>query len=157
LRYLIASIEYEQGLTWSKRMWELVREMIHYRNMHGDGDDIDKDTVADFEKRYLEILELAKDEYAYEPPSRYYKDGYNLYARMLEYMDSHLLFLHDKNIPTNNNLCERLLRILKRKAKQVMSFRSFEGLEYLCTSLGIMAQLKSRNENLYAAVSTIFG
>ena len=157
LRYLISSIEYELNLTWSKLMWELVREMIHYRNEQGDGDDIDKDAVSDFERRYLEILEIAKDEYEYEPPSKYYKDGYNLYVRMQKYMDSHLLFLHDKNVPTNNNHCERLLRILKRKAKQVMSFRSFEGLQYLCTCLGIIARLKSRNENLYAAVSKIFG
>jgi hypothetical protein len=156
LRYLIASIEYEKNLTWSKQMWELVREMIHYRNMLGDGDDIDKDAVADFEGRYRAILETAKEEYEYEPPSKYYKDGYNLYLRMLKYMDNHLLFLHDKNVPTNNNLCERLLRILKRKSKQMMSFRSFESLEYLCTSLGILAQLKVHEENLYAGVTAIF-
>ena len=97
-----------------------------------------------------------ESEYEYEPPSKYYKDGYNLYKRMLKYKDSHLLFLHDKNVPTNNNHCERLLRILKRKAKQVMSFRSFDGLRYLCICIGMLAQLKSGEENLYANVTTIF-
>ena len=156
LRYLIASIEYELNLTWSKQMWELVREMIHYRNSLGDGDAIDEDVVADFEGKYLEILETAKCEYEYEPPSKYYKDGFNLYLRMLEYKDSHLLFLHDKNVPTNNNLCERLLRILKRKMKQIMTFRSFGSLEYLCASLGVLAQMKNRDENLYVGVTTVF-
>jgi len=156
LRYLIASIEYEQNLTWSRLMWELVREMIHYRNSLGNGDEIDKDAVADFEGRYLQILETAESEYEYEPPSRYYKDGYNLYKRMQQYKQSHLLFLHDKKVPANNNHCERLLRILKRKAKQMMSFRSFEGLRYLCICLGILARLKSGEENLYANVTTIF-
>lgn len=156
LRYLIASIEYELNLTWSRQMWELVREMIHYRNSLGDGGDIDDDVVADFEGRYMEILETAKGEYEYEPPGKYYKDGYNLYIRMQEYMDSHLLFLHNKKVPTNNNNCERLLRILKRKAKQVMSFRSFGSLENLCTSLGILAQIKSRDGSLYYGVATVF-
>ena len=137
-------------------MWELVREMIHYRNSLGEEDDIDDKMVEHFEERYLTILETAENEYEYEPPSKYYKDGYNLYKRMLKYKESHLLFLHDKNVPTNNNHCERLLRILKRKAKQVMSFRSFEGLRYLCICLGILTQLKSGEENLYANVTTIF-
>ncbi|MCL2392866.1 MAG: transposase [Oscillospiraceae bacterium] len=156
LRYLIASMEYELNLTWSRLMWELVREMIHYRNSLGEEDDIDVETVEHFVERYLTILETARNEYEYEPPGKYYKDGYNLYKRMLKYKDSHLLFLHDKNVPTNNNHCERLLRILKRKAKQVMSFRSFEGLKYLCICLGILAQLKSGEENLYSSVTAIF-
>jgi len=156
LRYLVASMEYEKSLTWSKRMWELVREMIHYRNSLGEEDEIDVEEVAQFEEMYLTILETAKNEYEYEPPGKYYKDGYNLYKRMLGYKESHLLFLSDKNVPTNNNHCERLLRILKRKAKQVMCFRSYEGLVYLCTSLGILAQLKTEDENFYASVTTIF-
>jgi len=156
LRYLVASMEYEKSLTWSKRMWELVREMIHYRNSLGEEDEIDIEEVAQFEDMYLTILETAKNEYEYEPPGKYYKDGYNLYKRMLKYMESHLLFLSDKNVPTNNNLCERLVRILKRKSKQVMSFRSYEGLEYLCTCLGILSHLKAEDENLYASVTGIF-
>ena len=156
LRYLVASMEYELSLTWSRQMWELLREMIHHRNSLDKDDDINDEMVEHFEERYLTILETAETEYEYEPPGRYYKDGYNLYKRMLKYKESHLLFLHDKNVPTNNNHCERLLRILKRKAKQVMSFRSFDGLRYLCICLGILAQLKSGEENLYANVTTIF-
>jgi len=156
LRYLIASIEYETNLTWSKQMWELVREMIHYRNSLGDDEDIDGNVVADFECRYVQILETAKNEYEFEPPGKYYKDGYNLYLRMLEYIDSHLLFLHDKNVPTNNSLCERLLRVLKMKLRQVMSLRSDESLEYLCATLGVLAQIKSRGESLYNGVAAIF-
>ena len=80
----------------------------------------------------------------------------NLQKRLREYKDSHLLFLYDSSIPTNNNLCERLLRQLKRKLRQMMTFRSFESLEYYCTSLGLLGMLRRENKNLYKSVSEIF-
>jgi len=158
LRYLIASVKFEKEREWNTQMRDLIREMIHYRNvLDADADaEADNDIVQGFEKRYLDILETAKTEYANIPPSGYYKDGYNLYKRLLEYKDSHLLFLYDKNVPTNNNLCERLLRLLKRKLKQVMTFRSFDSLDYLCISLGTLALIRSKNENLYDSVASIF-
>jgi hypothetical protein len=156
LRYLLSSIENEPGLAWNKQMRELIREMIHYRNALDDDTGININIVQGLESRYLEILETAKKEYEYEPPSKYYKDGYNLYRRRYEYKDSHLLFLYDKSVPANNNLCERLLRIIKRKLKQIMTFRSFDSLDYLCTSLGLLAIFRTQNENLYASVASIF-
>ena len=156
LRYLIASIENEPGLEWNKQMWELIREMIHYRNeLDGDAE-ADSEVVQGFESRYLKILETAKKEYDFEPPSKYYKDGFNLYKRLLEYKDSHLLFLYDKGVPTNNNRCERLLRVVKRKMKQMMTFRSFDSLDYICASFGMLALLRTENKNLYTSLASIF-
>jgi len=37
-----------------------------------------------------------------------------------------------------------------------MTFRSFESLEYLCNSLGILADMKLKNENLYSTVASVF-
>ena len=121
-----------------------------------DEDKLDPERVLDFEKRYTEILETAKIEYEFVPPSKYYMDGYNLYSRLFKFKDSHLLFLHDERVPTNNNLCERLLRIFKRKQKQIMTFRSFESLEYLCVSLGMINLLRLHNQNLYRSTASIF-
>ena len=53
-------------------------------------------------------------------------------------------------------LSERLLRILKRKAAQVMTFRSDEGLEYLCDSLGVVASLRTQGGSLYDKVAAKF-
>ena len=41
--------------------------------------------VKELESRYDEILNKAAEEYEYEPPSKYYKDGYNLYLRLRKY------------------------------------------------------------------------
>ncbi|MCL2374522.1 MAG: transposase [Treponema sp.] len=161
-RYLKNSMENEPKLKWNQQMRELIREMIHFRNSldpedERDPDKIDPDRVKEFEAKYDEILDLAKEEYEYEPPSKYYKDGFNLYKRMRKYRDNHLLFLHNRRIPTTNNLAERLLRPIKRKQAQMMVFRSFKSLEYLCQSMGTIASISARGGNLYESVSSIFG
>lgn len=157
LRYLLDSIQNEKNLTWSTLMRELLREMIHYRNSLDPEEDLDPVIVAGFEERYGKILDIADAEYDYEPPSKYYKDGFNLKKRLREFREAHLLFLHDKDVPTSNNIAERLLRIFKRKQRQVMSFRSFSTLDYLCQSLTMLAQLHSRKVNVYRSVADIFG
>lgn len=156
LRYLKGSMDNEPNLKWNKQMRELIQEMIHYRNSLYPGVNIDHDKVAIYETKYQDILDIAKEEYEYVPPSNYYKDGYNLYLRLQEYKESHLLFLHNMIVPTNNNLSERLLRIFKRKQKQVMTFRSFDSLHYLCSSMGLINLLYTQNKNLYSKIASMF-
>lgn len=156
LRYLKDSIENEPDLQWNTKMRELLQEMIHYRNKFSPNESLCPDKTKAYINKYQEILELAKTEYEYVPPSNYYRDGYNLYKRLLEYEKNHLLFLKDQKIPTSNNLSERLLRILKRKQKQSTGFRSSENLSYLCDCLGIIASLCNQNPNLYRSISSIF-
>jgi hypothetical protein len=156
LRYLKDSIQNEPQLTWNSQMRGLLREIIHYMKTLGDGEDPDPDKAASFNARYDSILDTAKDEYEYEPPSHYYKEGFNLSVRLGEYKENHLLFLHDARVPSDNNLSERLLRVYKRKQKQVMTMRSFENLEYLCSCMGVLASLSSQDQNLYKSVSAIY-
>lgn len=156
LRYLLDSIQNEKNLTWNTQMRELLREMIHYRNSLDPDEDLDPVKVGAFEERFGQILDIADREYEYEPPSKYYIEGFNLKERLREYREAHLLFLHDKNVPADNNLAERLLRIFKRKLRQVMSFRSFKSLEYLCQCLTMLALLSNDEENLYESASRVF-
>lgn len=156
LRYLLDSMQNEKNLTWNTLMRDLLREMIHYRNSLKPEEDLDIKKVTEFEEKFSEILDIADREYDYEPPSKYYKNGFNLKKRLRQFKEAHLLFLHDKNIPADNNLAERLLRIFKRKQRQVMSFRSFNSLDYLCQSLTILAQLRTNNDNVYKRVANIF-
>ena len=161
LRYLKDSIINEANLKWNIQMRELIQEMIHFRkHLHlddqRDPDEIDPIKVKDLEDRYDEILRLANNEYVYEPPSKYYRKGFNLYLRLEKFKKNHLLFLHDRRVPYSNSLCERLIRIYKRKQHQVMAFRSFGGLQELCNALGAIATIRSRGKNLYQSVVEIF-
>ena len=158
LRYLKGSIENEPGREWNKKMRSLVQEMIHYKNGLSDDEKPDADNVKEYERRYREILEKAKEEYEYIPPDKYYRDGYNLYRRMEHYMSNHLLFLHDQRMPATNNLAERLLRVYKRKQAQAVSFRSFDSIEFLCQCMSMLFMMRKNEEtNLFNRVSRIFG
>lgn len=158
LRYLKDSIDNEADRTWNKEMRSLIQEMIHYRNGLPGEAVPDTEKVNEFEERYRAILRKAKEEYDYIPASAYYKEGYNLYLRMEEYMSNHLLFLHDHGVPATNNESERLLRRYKRKQQQAVSFRSFESIEYLCQCMSMLIQIRQNEEsNLYNRVSQIFG
>jgi hypothetical protein len=142
-------------------MRELIREMIHFRNGLDpeDGknpDEVDPRRVKEFEARYDEILGIAEREYEYEPPSKYYADGFKLSKKLRNYRDSHLLFLHDIRVSPTNNFAERLIRVFKRKLAQVMTFRSFDGLDCLCQSMGVIASSRARGQNLFESVAAIF-
>lgn len=156
LRYLKDSIQNEPNLQWNTQMRELLREMIHCRNELTGEEKFSDNEITDFTNRYKEVLDTARSEYEYEPPNKYYMDGYNLYKRMDKFMDSHLLFLHDMKVPTNNNLSERLLRIFKRKLKQMMTFRSDDSLSYVCNGLSVIAMLRAQGKNLYKSMAEIF-
>lgn len=160
-RYLKDSMINEPHLKWNRDMRALINEMMGFKSGLDPGDMRDPDeispgVVAEFESRYDKILEQAKAEYEWEPPSKYYPDGYNLFKRLLKYRENHLLFLHDRLVPATNNLEERHGRVFKRKQHQVMAFRSWGGLHYLCCSLGVIASLRNTGKNLYESIATVF-
>lgn len=103
-------------------MHSLVQEMTHYRKGLPAETECSTAKISEFERRYKEVLQTAREEYEYIPPNEYYKEGYNLYLRMEKYMSNHLLFLHDYRVPTTNNEAERLLRRYKRKQEAYSFF-----------------------------------
>lgn len=155
-RYLRDSIENEKSLTWNKSMLELIQEMIHENNL-APAEGIADEKIAEFEARYDAIVGTATKEYEDAPPSDYYRDGYNLYQRMIEYKHNHLLFLSNPLVEPDNNLCERKARILKGKINQAISLRSFEHLTYFCECLSVLDHFAASNtDNLYESVKGVF-
>ena len=155
IRYTIGSEQNEAERKWNQQMHSLLQEMLHYRNhLVGDFDPV---KVKEFENRYDQILELAKKEYEEIPPSDYYRDGFNLYRRLVDYKESELLFLHDKSVPSNNSLAERLARVFKRKQKQMMVIRSDHNYQSLCDSLSVITTFRRQDDSsLYDKTCEIF-
>ena len=157
LRYLKDSMDNEKDRTWNRQMHSLIQEMIHYRNGLSESEEPDPQTVCEFEERYKTILSIAEDEYDYEPPGKYYRDGYNLYKRMKKYKKDHLLFLHNKNVPATNNEAERLLRKYKRKQAQAVSFRSPSSIDHLCKCMSMLILMRRKEQtNLFREIAEIF-
>lgn len=151
-RHLRSSIENEPGLEWNSQMLEWIKEAIHHWKGMGQGGEADQTKTEELLGRYDRILEKAREEYGYEPPGDYYKDGYNLYKRMSEQREDYLLFLQAPSIPPTNNAAENAARKYKRKNAQAMCFRSTEGHSYFCDGLTVMESLKAKGENLYEGV-----
>lgn len=155
-RYLRDSIENEKNLTWNGQMLKLIQEMIHENNI-APAEGIAEEKIAEFEARYDSIVQTASEEYEATPPSDYYRDGYNLYLRMVEYKHNHLLFLSNHLVKPDNNLCERKAWVLKGKINQAVSLRSFEHLTYFCECLSVLDHFATNSEdNLYESVKGVF-
>ncbi len=155
-RHVISSIENEKNLKWNSMMKEWIEEAVSYWNHVHEGAPEDPLLVAGLEQEYDGIISKAKAEYEYEPPGKYYKDGYNLYKRMEEEKERYVLFLHDPSVEPDNNLAERCARKFKRKAAQVMCFRSQKGVDDFCDGLSITQSIKAKGGNLYESVSQRF-
>ena len=155
-RYLKDSIENEKELTWNKQMLELIQEMIHENNT-APAEGIQEEKISEFEERYDSIVQTAAKEYEDTPPSDYYREGYNLYLRMVKYKHNHLLFLSNPHVEPDNNLCERKARILKGKINQAISLRSFEQLGYFCECLSVIDHFATDGKNnLYQFIKEVF-
>ena len=73
-----------------------------------------------------------------------------------KYKDNHLAFVKDLNVPFDNNLSERELRIVKTKTKVSGGFRSENGCENYCNILSIINTAKKRNINPFKAIISVF-
>ena len=71
-------------------------------------------------------------------------------------MDNHLLFLTDRSIPYTNNFAERLLRQVKRKARQIGCFRSFEGIVNYCAVESVIETAKLHGSGIYSTFREVF-
>lgn len=152
LRYLQSSIDNEPNITWSKDMKTLLQLMIHTVKY----DELTDELIEDYKSKYDYIISVGENEYIKHPPSKYYKDGINLLKRLKEYKASTLYFLDNPLVDYNNNLSERLLREVKRKMKQVTSFRSDDNLSYYLDGLSIIKTAKADDKNIYQKLVAVF-
>lgn len=156
-RYARGSEENEPGKTWGRKLINWIKENVKWWHKVNEGEE--KYTLKEAEKRIKnlqEIIALAESEYEYEPPSDYYLDGYNTFKRIKDDFEDYVLFLRDITVPPTNNIAERMGRKFKRKAHQVMSFRSMSGLEYFCDGLSIMESIKGTENNLFDEIVNRF-
>lgn len=153
LRYLQDSIENEPALTWNAKMKEFLSGVIHEAKQDRV---FSNARITEIEAKYDRILNIADKEYMEHPPGKYYPDGFNLYTRMRNYRDSHLLFLRHPEIDYTNNLSERALRKFKRKQKQAVTFRSNESVAFLCDCMSVIESRRLRGWNIFKTACAAF-
>ena len=76
--------------------------------------------------------------------------------RLEKYLENHLLFLKQFEVPFDNNMSERDLRKVKNRQKMAGGFRKEKGPKMYCRILSIVETLKRRKMNLMSNIKQIF-
>ena len=116
--------------------------------------------IEEIEKQYIQILDDWQEEF-----SEYIKgksltkgltDERNLFSRLLEYKDEHLLFIKDFRVPFDNNMAERSLRMIKTKLKVSGCFRGADKGSNFATIRSVIETAKKHKMNLHDTLVKIF-
>ncbi len=117
-------------------------------------------TIKSYEKEYDKLLSSWGKELNKRintvPDPKIYDDEKNLHDRLVEFKKEHLLFIHNFEVPFDNNLGERALRTVKSKTNACGGFRTMEGLDRFARARSFIMTIKSRNENVLNSLVHIF-
>ena len=118
--------------------------------------------MHDFIEHYQQLIEPALQANPAPPPVRgrqgRQREGplRNLLLRLKIHQTAVLAFMRDFQVPFDNNLAERDLRMAKVRQKIAGSFRSWRGAEIFCTIRGYISTLRKQKQNVLAALNAVF-
>ena len=88
--------------------------------------------------------------------TEYFKDELNLLNRLEEYKDNHLLFIKNFEVPFDNNLAERSLRMIKTKTKVSGGFKTDGGAKTFAKIRSFFSTCKSQTSNIIESTMNVF-
>jgi transposase len=119
-----------------------------------------EEEISKYEVRYLNLLNNWKAKYFADiknpKDEKYHNDERCLLERMIEYKDEHLRFIKDFEVPFDNNLAERTLRMIKAKCKISGGFRSAKGAEAFSKIRSVIGTVKKRGKNVFKSIKSVF-
>ncbi|MFQ3619271.1 MAG: IS66 family transposase [Cyanobacteriota bacterium] len=160
LRFLVE--RYEQG--WASEMMTLLVSMktaLEQAQAQGQTQ-LSTHQITQFERQYQDLIEIGLK---LNPPAA---PAANARGRpkqsparnLLERLDVHqaevLRFIHDFQVPFDNNQAERDIRMMKLKQKISGGFRSQDGAQIFCRIRGYLSTLKKQGFHLLDALEQLF-
>lgn len=126
---------------------------------------LEPSVLAELEENYADILKLGFDANPLQPiPDNQPKrrgppkqtPAKNLLERLQSQQDQVLRFLHNFDVPFDNNQAERDLRMMKLKQKISGCFRSQDGARMFCRIRGYLSTLRKQGCNVLDAIVQLF-
>lgn len=150
----------EMGLWWAHRMIRLLSTMkdrTDHARILGQATLVPEDIQA-LHAQFLVLLDQGDQVHPRAPatPGKRGKakqhPARNLLDRLRTHQDAVLAFLYDLDIPFDNNLAERDVRMMKVQQKVSGTFRSQEGAISFCRIRGYLSSLRKQGMPLFAAL-----
>lgn len=137
---------------WIKKMSELIIEAKTYSEETEYPLPISN--IQAFEKRYLETIQ---EGYLTNPlkPHEKNTDSIRLLNRLSKRQEEVLEFLYQVEVPFDNNLAERDVRMTKTKQKVSGCFRTEDGANYFARIRGFFSTCQKQGLNIIESIETI--
>jgi len=157
----------EQGEVWAEQMKGLLVQVKRAVEMAREGGQcslsLTPERVLEFEERYRKLVADGLESNPPNPPPSEPRRGrvkqskaYNLLVRLRDYQEDVLRFMHDFEVPFDNNQAERDLRMAKVRQKVSGCFRSPAGVEAFCRIRGYISTLRKQHMHLLSALVQLF-
>jgi hypothetical protein len=117
---------------------------------------LDEAEISEYHARYDEILEQGCLEFFQDEKMDYNGEDMKLLRRLEEYKREHLRFLSDFQVPFDNNLAERDLRMIKSKTKVSGCFRGSEGGSVFAVIKSYTSTLRKNSRNIFDGLKAAF-
>lgn len=148
---------------WAEPMKNLLLEIKKEVDLnYNTANALTLDKIEAFEKRYAQILEDGfKEDYisnakSYSEEKAKNSTSLNLLNRLSGQKDEILAFMHDFDVPFDNNLAERDLRMTKVKQKISGTFRSTDGAKAFTRIRGYASTVRKCGLKTFECIKSIF-
>lgn len=149
--------------SWAEPMKNLLTEIKKEVDLNWNtANALTLDKIEVFEKRYTQILDDGfKEDYitnseSYAKKKAKKSTSLNLLNRLSAYRQHILAFMYDFDIPFDNNLAERDLRMTKVKQKISGTFRSKDGANAFTRIRGYVSTVRKQGMNALKCIKSTF-
>lgn len=165
LRELTGIEENEPDHTWAGEFKTLLRSMKKAKEkaIASGKDVLSYYYLHKFDLEYERIMALADEQCPAPPPKQKKKRGRQkkgkercLIERLQLLKDAVCLFIHDFNVPFDNNQAERDIRNVKTKVKVSGCFRSENGAQNYLDVMSYLSTGRKHNVNVFEALTAAF-
>ena len=161
LRYLNQVIEVFEREGAKKFLEFLIKTNTNKRDLQAKNiHEFKKEEIEKLETEYLQLLKEWEKEYkAYtkgKTKTQCLIDEGNLFERLREYREEHLLFIKNFKVPFSNNLAERSLRLIKTKMKVSGCYRGEDNGGNFTTIRSLFETVKKQELNLFESIRKVF-
>jgi len=150
---------------WANKMIALlleIKEEVNKAKEQVTANSLSMEMIKKYEEAFDEIVNSGLKDNPYKPKDPHKRGrpkqttARNLLDRLQTHRDKYLAFMHDFNVPFDNNLAERDIRMLKLYMKISGCFRTFTGATHFCRIRSYISTVRKNNISILSAIQNIF-